>query len=243
MRKNNNIMKNFQKAMYWGSRPIVGTYASAMLDMNVRMHEQFGKGAKIIAVNHPSTTDPFYVAAIMRQQVYILIKDILFQVPILGEYLRRSGHIPVKAGEGESALQAALERLKSGDTVVIFPEGVISPLEGGFHRARSGVARLALMSGAPVIPIGIHLLRERIRSIRSTVKGVQEYGYWYIRGPYYVTVGRAMRFSGDVEDQPRVRIVADRIMQRIIALARESETRHNQTLEPLGSALDAPTIV
>jgi 1-acyl-sn-glycerol-3-phosphate acyltransferase len=233
---------NFQKAMYWGSKPVVGTYTSTMIKMNVHMHEQFSKGAKIIAANHPSTTDPFYVAAIMRQQVYILIKDILFQVPILGEYLRRSGHIPVKEGEGAAALESALERLKAGETVVIFPEGVISPLEGGFHKAHTGVARLALMSGAPVIPIGIHLRRERIRSIRSMVKGVEEYGHWYISGPYYLTVGRAMRFGGDVEDRKNVRVVADKVMNRIIALAHESENRYNQTQEPISGALKAPSL-
>jgi hypothetical protein len=68
----------------------------------------------------------------------------VFQVPLLGAYLKRAGHIPVEAGKGQEAIDAAVALLKKGHTVVIFPEGVISPLEGGFHEARTGVARIAL---------------------------------------------------------------------------------------------------
>ncbi len=86
------------KLLYLASRPVVGTYAGTMLKMDVRRHEVFPAGAKIIAANHPTTTDPFFIAAMVRQQAYILINELLFQVPILGEYLRRSGHIPVQIG-------------------------------------------------------------------------------------------------------------------------------------------------
>ena len=60
--------------------------------------------------------------------------------------------------------------------MIIFPEGALSPQEGGFCQARTGVARLALESGAPVFPAGIHLQRERIRNMQSHVRrqsGVQ----------------------------------------------------------------------
>jgi len=216
------------KILYWASRPVVGTYTGTMLKMDVKLHASLPQGPKIIAANHPSTTDPFFVAAMLRQQVFILIKDLLFQVPVLGEYLRRSGHIPVQAGHGPRALDAALECLRSGQTVVIFPEGEISPLEGGFNKARTGIARLALASGAPVVPVGIHLQRERIRAIRSTVRGQIDYGYWYFQGPYNLTVGREVKFQGDVEDRNRVRAVADSVMHQIIELARESEIRMNR---------------
>ncbi len=217
-----------QKALYWASRPIVISYTDTMLKMDVKEQAELPAGAKIIAANHPSTTDPFFVAAMLRQQSFIMIKDVLFQVPVLGEYLRRSGHIMVEAGQGQRAICAAVEHLRAGHTVVIFPEGDLSPLEGGFLQARTGVARLALMSGAPVIPVGVHLLRERIHTIRSVVRGKEEFGRWYLRGPYNVTVGKPLRFSGDVEDRPRVRMVADTVMHQIIELVNESENRLKQ---------------
>lgn len=195
-------------------------------------------GAKIIAANHPSTTDPFFVAAMVRSQSYILINDLLFQVPILGEYLHRSGHIPVKVGEGQQAIDSAIAYLKAGKTVMIFPEGALSPGKGEFHAARTGVARLAIASGAPVIPVGIHLMHERIHSIRSVVNGKVEYGQWYLTGPYSVTVGRPMRFAGDLSDRQRVRNVANIVMHHIIELAHESEDRYHNLPGSLKKAVD-----
>jgi len=228
-----------KKLFYWASRPVIGTYANTMLKMDVNLHQKLPDGAKIIAANHPSTSDPFFVAAMLRQQSFILINELLFKVPVFGEYLRRSGHIPVAIGKGQNAVDAALEYLKAGHTVMIFPEGSLSPQEGGFQKARTGVARLALMSGAPVIPVGIHLLRERISTIRSTVRGKIEYGRWYLRGPYNLTVGQPLRFTGSVEDRVHVCAAAATVMYHIIELARESENRLNQTPGALTGVVEA----
>ncbi len=225
-----------QKALYWFSRPIVGSYTGTMLRMDVHKHRELPVGPKIIAANHPSTTDPFFVAAMVKYQSFILINDLLFQVPILGEYLRRSGHIPVKVGQGQAAIDTALQYLKEGKTIMIFPEGDLSPEEGGFLRSRTGVARLALASGAPVIPVGIHLERERIHSIRSMVRGKAEYGRWYLSGPYHMTVGAPIQFNGDTEDRTLVRTVADYVMNQIINLARESKTRRDRSAAAINGA-------
>jgi 1-acyl-sn-glycerol-3-phosphate acyltransferase len=228
-----------EKLMYWASNPVVRTYTGTMLKMNIQRQQQFPDGAKIIAANHPSTTDPFFVAAMVRKQSFILINNVLFQVPILGEYLRRSGHIPVMAGGGPAAIQAALKLLAEGKTVMIFPEGDLSPEQGGFQKPRTGVARLALASGAPVIPVGIHLQRERCHTIRSTVRGNIEYGRWYLRGPYNLTVGKPLYFNGSPEDRPYVCVVAETVMHHIIELAHESEMRMTPGMTPLASLPDA----
>ncbi len=227
-----------EKALYWLSRPVVSTYTGTMLQMDVHKHRELPAGAKIIAANHPSTTDPFFVAAMVKFQSFILINDLLFQVPVLGEYLRRSGHIPVKAGQGKAAIDTALKYLRDGHTVMIFPEGDLSPEDGGFLRSRTGVARLALESGAPVIPVGIHLERERIHTYRSVVRGRVEYGRWYLRGPYHMTVGAPLRFKGDMEDRTLVRTVADYVMNQIIKLARESRQRFDQAPGAFSGAYD-----
>jgi 1-acyl-sn-glycerol-3-phosphate acyltransferase len=217
----------FDRLMYWFSRPLVIGYSGTMLDLDVFQHQPLPSGGKIIAANHPSTTDPFFVAGMLRQQSFILINNLLFQVPVLGEYLRRSGHIPVEAGQGQRAVDRALDLLRRGKTVIIFPEGDLSPEAGGFQSPRTGVARLALASGAPVIPVGIHLERSRIHAVQSTVRGQTEVGRWYLRGPYHMTVGRAVRYTGNIGDHPRVRSVASAVMHQIIEMARESEFRMN----------------
>ncbi|MCX8024428.1 MAG: 1-acyl-sn-glycerol-3-phosphate acyltransferase [Thermanaerothrix sp.] len=216
-----------EKLLYYASQPVVRTFVALALKMEIKHPSPFPKGGKIFAANHPSTADPFFVAAVVREHSFILINNLLFQVPLLGTYLQLSGHIPVKVGEGQIAIDTALKHLAAGHNIMIFPEGDLSPAEGGFHKPRTGVARLALASGAPVIPIGIHLERERLRVIRSTVRGEVTYGRWYLNGPYKVTVGAPLRFEGDVEDRPLVRSVAETIMHHIIELARESENRLN----------------
>ncbi|MAT42218.1 MAG: hypothetical protein CL609_07745 [Anaerolineaceae bacterium] len=217
-----------EKLLYRLSRPVVKTYVGTMLDLDVEWKTPFPEGPKIIAANHPSTSDPFFVAALANQQSYILINQTLFKVPVFGKYLRKSGHIPVAAGNGPAAMEEALSRLADGSTIIIFPEGALSPERGGFCQPRTGVARLALASGAPVVPVGIHLDRSRIHAIKTEVEGKDEVGRWYIRGPYNMTVGRPLLFRGDVENRPYVRQVSTAIMQHIIEMAYQSRQRRDQ---------------
>lgn len=217
-----------EQLMYQMSRPVVKGYVGSMLKMDVKWHEPFPAGAKIIVPNHPTTTDPFFVASLANHQVFILINELLFKVPMLGEYLRRSGHIPVVAGNGKAALEEAVRRLQKGDTVIIFPEGALSPAEGGFCEPKTGAARLALMSGAPVIPVGIHLPMERVRFIKSMVEGKVEIGRWYTNGPYNMTVGRPLSFRGNVENHAYVRQVSKAIMHHIIEMSHQSRGRMQQ---------------
>lgn len=217
-----------EELMYQISRPIVKSYTGSMLKMDVKWHEPLPKGAKIIVANHPTTTDPFFVATLASHQVFILINELLFKVPVLGEYLRRSGHIPVVAGNGKAAMDEALDRLRNGDTIVIFPEGALSPAEGGFCEPRTGAARLAIMSGVPVIPVGIHLPLEHVKFIKSMVEGKVEIGRWYINGPYNMTIGRPLVFRGNVENHAYTRQVSKAIMHHIIEMAHQSRGRMHQ---------------
>lgn len=228
-----------EKLLYWASKPVVKTYSNVMLDLDVERRSALPRGAKIFAPNHPTTTDPFFVAAMVGEQSFILINNLLFQVPVLGTYLRRAGHIPVKAGEGQQAIDRALEYLEKGYNIIIFPEGALSPEEGGFCKPKTGVARIALASGAPVIPVGIHLDKSRVHTVRSTVKGQVEYGRWYLRGPYAMTAGAPLYFHGDPGDRELVRSVSNTVMHHIIELARESEIRLTRTPDALGTLASA----
>jgi 1-acyl-sn-glycerol-3-phosphate acyltransferase len=225
-------------ALYGVSVPVVRTYAGTLLRTDIVKHDEFPQGAKIIAANHPSTGDPFFVASMLHQQSFIMIEELMFQVPILGTYLRRSGHICIKHGNNDEAMESALAHLRAGHTVVIFPEGLISPSEGGFHPAHTGVSRLALASGAPVIPVGVAIQRERIHHIPSEVRGRKEVGHWYLSGPYAITVGRQMTFEGDANDRALTHSTADQIMRRIIENATESELRINRSMGTVSGLFD-----
>jgi 1-acyl-sn-glycerol-3-phosphate acyltransferase len=214
-----------QKTWYMAGRFIVHAYLKYMMRADVQHETPLPRGAKILVANHPSTSDPAFVTTLVKEQTSILILETLFKVPVFGQSLRMAGHVPVSPGNGRAALDEGIRLLKAGRTVVIFPEGVISPAEGGFHKAHTGAARLALASGAPVVPVGISLDQRHVRRINTNVDGKSEMGTWYLDGPYAMTVGEPVTFGGSLEDREAVRAVTGQIMAQIAHLSEKSATR------------------
>jgi 1-acyl-sn-glycerol-3-phosphate acyltransferase len=218
-------MKSTQTVSYKLGRKLICLYAQFLLKMDIFWQSHLPAGPKLIVANHPSTTDPFYLLTLFPQPLSILIIEHAFKAPLFGGVLRLSGHIPVLSADRHAAFDAAHQHLVDGRSVAIFPEGDLSPRLGGSLPARSGAARLALMTGAPVIPIGIYFQRERARALISKFKGKSETGYWYLRGPYGVTIGEPMRFEGNSDDRPHVNSISRIIMDAINSLALASQRR------------------
>ncbi|WP_200307539.1 lysophospholipid acyltransferase family protein [Streptomyces adelaidensis] len=117
----------------------------------------------IIAANHTSLADPLVVAAALRHfgvRPVAMAAAGLWRVPLLGRALVREGHIPVYRGDRRAAqaLDLAAAALEEGRLVLIYAEGGI-PLRRDAAEAapdvfRSGLARLAERTGAPVVPVG-----------------------------------------------------------------------------------------
>jgi len=213
-----------RQSIYWLSRPLTSLYGR-MLQLNVHRHRPLPKGAKIIAANHPSTSDPFLVAHVIREPSRVLVIHHAFDVPLFGRYLRMSGHIPVHPDNGRPAFEAATQHLRQGGTLIVFPEGHLSPKEGGFCAPHTGAARLALLTGAPVIPLGISLSPRGLWHIESDMGGMWIESRYALRGPYGVTVGEPLRFDGSIGDRAYVRQASRRMMQHITELAMESQRR------------------
>ena len=118
----------------------------------------------IVIANHSSLIDPGLVlAALARRRTdppVLLAAAGLWRIPLLGSRLRAEGHVPVYRGTDRAArsLESAAEALARGRVVVIYPEGRLPRQRDSADRApeafRSGVARLALATGAPVVPLG-----------------------------------------------------------------------------------------
>jgi len=214
----------FQNTWYQIGRSIVNFYVRNILRANIVQEAPLPAGAKILAVNHPSTNDPAFVTALLKEQASILIRETLFKVPVFGRSLRMAGHIPVVAGNGRAALEEGVRLLKAGRTIIIFPEGEISP-ESGPLKPHTGIARLALLTGAPVIPVGISLDHKQVRIVQTRVEGKLEPSAWYLHGPYAMTVGIPNVYEGDVEDRDRVRSVTNQVMSSIVALSQKGQMR------------------
>ncbi len=222
-----------RQALYHFGQIAMRIYAGTWLDMVVWFQSPLPAGPKILAANHPTTIDPFLLLTITPEEVYILITEFCFKLPIFGRYLRSAGHIAVVHGNGGPAFDEAVQRLNAGHNIGIFPEGALSPMEGGLCRAHTGVARLALIAHVPVIPVGIALQRERIR-FRETHAGNEVMtARWVFNGEYVMTVGEPLYLNGDVSDRVSVRAATDRVMQRIATLADQSAARL-RTTRPAG---------
>ncbi len=211
--------------LYRIGRMVILAYARLMFRMDVAWHTGLPAGPVLFAVNHPSTTDPVVIHLITRKPMSIMITSKVFSIPGLGAYMRKMGHICVTPGQGENVLQQARQTLEKGRSVTIFPEGLISPAGGKFNPPRSGVARLALASGVPVVPVGIYLNEKGCRRIPAKFDGEPDVVTWYLRGPYAITIGKPTTYRGDANDKDLVKKVAESIMQSIRALALASRMR------------------
>jgi 1-acyl-sn-glycerol-3-phosphate acyltransferase len=110
-------------------------------------------GRVILAGNHPSPVDPILLFGGLRRNVCFLAAEFLFRQPVLGRLLRWMGHIRVERGTDKAVEAAAFgERVLAHDgVVVIFPSGRITK-PGERYQPKTGVARMALATGSPIVP-------------------------------------------------------------------------------------------
>src|SRR5579863_4976355 len=132
-------------------------------------------GPVIFAANHRSFLDPFVIGTVTRRPVYYVAKKELFAHSVAGWLLNRLGAFPIDRGAGDQqAMETARAILERGDCVVIFPEGT-RKRPGPLGAPRRGVGRLALQTGAPVVPVAVYgteAVRKgwRIRPHRVTLR-------------------------------------------------------------------------
>ncbi|MGY1751387.1 lysophospholipid acyltransferase family protein [Modestobacter sp. SYSU DS0511] len=174
-------------------------------------------GPVILAGNHPSTLDQFFPPLLTRRRVTYLAKSEFFTRPgLLGRALRllmeSIGMVPLDRG-GASAAGAALQRgqevLAAGGLLGIYPEGTRSP-DGRLHRGKTGVARLALATGAPVVPVAV------IGSYALYPAGAR----LPRPGRVVVRFGAPLDFSGEQgSDAATLREITDRVMSELQRLS------------------------
>ena len=112
------------------------------------------QGALIVACNHRSYLDPPGMGCFCPRRISYMAKKELFEIPVLGPLIRAVGAYPVdRQGSARAAIKRSLEVLEAGGTVGIFPEGTRN--RDGSAAPQTGVALLASLSGAPVVPAHI----------------------------------------------------------------------------------------
>jgi 1-acyl-sn-glycerol-3-phosphate acyltransferase len=112
-------------------------------------------GPAIIVSNHHSDVDPIFLCAVMPRTLHFLGDVVQFRRPFVGPIIKRLGAIPINKGRPDrQGLERALELLRRGEVVVLFPEGDLFR-QTEVEPFGRGVAFLALRGSAPIIPVGI----------------------------------------------------------------------------------------
>ncbi|HJP74227.1 MAG TPA: lysophospholipid acyltransferase family protein [Pseudonocardiaceae bacterium] len=149
--------------LYTVSRAIVGSATNIVCRPTIEGLENVPKtGAVILASNHLSVVDSFLIPVYAGRPVAFLAKSEYFEGRKLrqravGRFMGAFGAVPVKRGAGRAsiaALDTLTDLLMAGKAIGIHPEGTRS-LDGRLHRGHTGVAQLALSTGAPVVPLGL----------------------------------------------------------------------------------------
>ncbi|MGH7323324.1 MAG: lysophospholipid acyltransferase family protein [Candidatus Rokuibacteriota bacterium] len=112
-----------------------------------------GTGPVLLVANHSSLLDPPLIAGITRRPVSFLAKAELFRIPLFGRLIWALNARPVRREGGDpAALRTALRVLENGGILLVFPEGTRGQ-EGVLRPGKPGAGMLAILSGAPVVPV------------------------------------------------------------------------------------------
>ncbi|WP_369053590.1 lysophospholipid acyltransferase family protein [Kineococcus terrestris] len=178
-------------------------------------------GAAILASNHLSVTDPVFLPVVLRRRVTFIAKAEMFTVRgplgrLAAGFFRSVGQLPVDRSGGrasQAAIEGAVAVLRRGELFGIYPEGTRSP-DGRLYRGRTGVARIALRSGAPVVPVAM-IGTEHVMARGKVLPSVRRVG---------VVIGEPLdfsRYAGRADDKLVVRAVADEVMAAVQRLSRQ----------------------
>jgi 1-acyl-sn-glycerol-3-phosphate acyltransferase len=164
------------------------------------------QGPVILAGNHISFADEFFTPLAARRQVVYFAKAEYFTTPgmkgrLSSFFFTTLGHVPVERADTRAAasvVDVGVQVLDQGRALGIFPEGTRSP-DGRLYKFRTGVARVALRSGAPVVPVGVRGTRE-----------VQPPGSrWWHRAPVAVHFGAPLHFGDRAGEERSARVLRE----------------------------------
>jgi len=180
-------------------------------------------GPVLLASNHVSVLDPPLVGGAAPRELHFMAKEELFRIPLFGRLITALNSHPVKRdGSDGRALKTAIRLLAEGHAMLVFPEGTRG-VEGHLGEGKAGAGMLAVMSGAPVVPVFVS------GSGRALPPGQAVPRPSKVR----VTFGRPLHFKskGAGERKDRYREASAEIM-RAIAQLRDTGSGRNRALLP-----------
>jgi len=179
--------------------------------------ENIPDGPALLASNHLGAGDPIVMSALLPRQITYSAKAELFTGhyvgrPVIAWFLKKINTVPVNRSGGRASREVfapVLEVLERGGLVGIYPEGTRSP-DGYLHKGKTGVARIALAAGVPVVPMAMF-----------SSQTVRPFGIPWVSHPRAV-IGTPIdfrQFHGRDDDHDVLRWVTDEIMNAIMRIS------------------------
>jgi 1-acyl-sn-glycerol-3-phosphate acyltransferase len=176
-------------------------------------------GGVILASNHLSFIDSVFLPLVIERRVTFLAKSDYYTARgikgwAIKNFLKAAGMLPIDRSGGkasEASLRTGLKVLAEGDVLGIYPEGTRSP-DGKLYRGRTGVARMVLEGGVPVVPVAM-IDTEKVMPIGKRLPKVRRVG---------VVIGEPLdfsRFEGMEGDRFILRSITDEIMYELSHLS------------------------
>jgi 1-acyl-sn-glycerol-3-phosphate acyltransferase len=137
-------------------RPLVGVGSRAVWGLELKGVENIPlDGGLIIAANHQSYGDPFWVAQPVKRPIRFLAWSEAFAWPVVGKAITLLGSWPLHAEGNPAAIRRSLTWLRDGGILMIFPEGGRGLPDGSMVRMKGGAVRMALEADVPILPVTI----------------------------------------------------------------------------------------
>ncbi len=204
------------RTAYWAARVVLSPALLLVWRVRREGHRNVPRrGAVVLASNHQSFIDSLFIPLCVPRRVTFLAKAEYFDNPRTAWFFRMMGQIPIRRTGGsvsEGALLSAKSVLDAGGVLAIYPEGTRSP-DGRLYRGHTGVARVALTCGVPVVPVACFGTAD-----------VQPIGVRWPRPGKRVLVrfGVALRFAepaSAADDPATLRAATERIMNAVAGLS------------------------
>src|SRR5881392_1910562 len=159
-------------------RPIVSVVSRMLWRIRWRNLEHIpNTGGVIIAGNHQTYLDPFWIGSHIKRPVRFLAWDAAFSWPLIGPMMALFGSWPLNLeGRDPAPIRLSLQWVREGGAVVLFPEGGRGNPDGSMIKFKAGAVRMALEAGVPILPVtikGAHKIWPSTRSVPAIGRRIE----------------------------------------------------------------------
>lgn len=206
--------------IYTGIKQLAGPWVEDGFDIHAEGADNVPEDdGVIVASNHASWFDPVFLGAAVDRPIRWMAKAELFRHPVLDFFFSKAGQVKVDrvSGGNQAAVDRCVELTREGRVVGIFPEGTRS-INGAVRRGKTGVARVALRSGKPVVPVAMNSYD--VLPKHAKMPNIDQ--------PLVVQIGEPLVYEDMqdmVEDRNVCRKVTDEIMGEVARLLERARTR------------------